>query len=1234
MRNKTTSRILAVLLSASLTIPAAGSFALTAAAVAASSWTVNAGDTAGSITQSASKAFDDAMKTYSGAKLTPVTCYASQVVAGYNYYFICTETSSDGNSSLKETVIYSDPSGTSTVSSVSDFSIDDYAKNYDLELPPYPASGNTAPISGNTRCELPQEAERVFNKCYEGLAGYSCTPWGYLGKKTDSTGTDYAFICQTYTVVANPDYYVSVVILHEDADGNAYCKSTYDLLGESSGYDTNSKISYEFSSWKPGYAQGKLYLHADKDATYKLYWADDQKALDGYYPIGELKLKAGSSGSIDLGYHTVIPANARYIIATTGSLNISDAYSVYKIPNAKRLDSASGDFLYSFSAYSDIHIDKGSGWYVNAESNFKQALKYSNSKGADYIVVSGDCVTNDSGPDKEWDAYTKILSKSEYVNPVWESDGNHDLRQDVSSGLKSFIKGSGTDGSKSGKSYFYKIEKNTGDMFIFMSLELSKSPQKEEVFSDEQIAWVNDLIENNYSSRNIFLVQHAPIKGFGAGDRMTKPYYGGLMKQDLKSTKKFKEILEKYPNIVFLSGHTHEDYVMDYNYSNENETAANMIHTPSLAGSTMPNSSDTGLERNGGKGFNSQGYFVEVYENEIVFYGANITEGKIYPKYSYIMEGSRTSDCPVINAVPEEYPEPVGQTVDLTQELSRVSSILSSNYKYASYDSYQALKKYYYHYKTASVCDPRVIDIFEQKIKDLEKYIGTVSTPTLYDTYYFTNNKKWSSVYAYAWNGSNKNAEWPGVKLSKVGTNSYNEDIYRVSLGGTDKYNKIIFNSGSNSNQTVDIMLDNYSSNGFYIKGSENGKYTVGNYSYDPQGRDQLTLLYYIKDEHGWSDMDASFTCGSDGVYSIKYDADSSKTFSFCIYNKTTNEYYCVPDSVRYDFETGKTSTYSMDKMSSRGKSVTIDGMSNNTGLEISFDKSTKKVTVKCSGTPEVPELINRSYIETESAMLGESFIVRFDAEGGTGDYRYSVSYKESADADWIYPASELVDDNITFKLDKAGEYPVKLAVRDNSGTVAVKETVVTVVASEELKNLSTVSSKNIALGDTVTLTAAAEGGTAPYRYALMYKKATSSTWTKIGTKYGTASTGSFKPGKAVVYDVMINVKDSTDKVKSKSFKINVSAPLKNTSTISATTVKAGQTVTLSGSATGGTAPYKYALMYKKASSNTWTKIGTKYGTASTGSFKPGKAVPYVIMINVKDSSGTIKSKTFNLTVE
>lgn len=64
---------------------------------------------------------------------------------------------------------------------------------------------------------------------------------------------------------------------------------------------------------------------------------------------------------------------------------------------------------------------------------------------------------------------------------------------------------------------------------------------------------------------------------------------------------------------------------------------------------------------------------------------------------------------------------------------------------------------------------------------------------------YCENEAGWSAVYAYMWNSeSDKNHEWPGVKMTNIGGN-----IWRYEF--TKNYAKIIFNVGSNQTQTGDM---------------------------------------------------------------------------------------------------------------------------------------------------------------------------------------------------------------------------------------------------------------------------------------------------------------------------------------------------------------------------------------------------------------------------------------------
>ena len=89
-------------------------------------------------------------------------------------------------------------------------------------------------------------------------------------------------------------------------------------------------------------------------------------------------------------------------------------------------------------------------------------------------------------------------------------------------------------------------------------------------------------------------------------------------------------------------------------------------------------------------------------------------------------------------------------------------------------------------------------------------------------TYYFRNDKNWSTVHAYVWDEGNGNMEylgqWPGKEMTKEG------DLWKVSFKTSNEVvtPKIIFNGGSDSNKTDNFAAVNngiYRFSGFDVEG-------------------------------------------------------------------------------------------------------------------------------------------------------------------------------------------------------------------------------------------------------------------------------------------------------------------------------------------------------------------------------------------------------------------------------
>lgn len=307
--------------------------------------------------------------------------------------------------------------------------------------------------------------------------------------------------------------------------------------------------------------------------------------------------------------------------------------------------------LYSFGVLSDIHLKDSS--YGTDESyslsDYERALTFYKNNNVEFVSVTGDIIALNRTPDgdkvsahNEWVSELKLFKQynSTYFNkPVYAVTGNHDANPNGyyvqvnnsnkdTEGLNINIIADGYDGSKSAETVYkeltgqdlnYVVERGD-DVFIYSSMYYWYYAKFNRV---EDAEWLETQLEK-YSDKRVFLFFHLPLKDtleFTGGNQSS--FYG--TPNGFQSNYLMDQLVKKYKNVIWFSGHTHYDIALESTYGEDvymyqSGDSMTMIHTPSCSHTRIPNGNSYSNVHNG-----SQGYLVDVYDDKIVVKGINFT---------------------------------------------------------------------------------------------------------------------------------------------------------------------------------------------------------------------------------------------------------------------------------------------------------------------------------------------------------------------------------------------------------------------------------------------------------------------------------------------------------------------------------------------------------------------------------------------------------------------------------
>lgn len=187
-------------------------------------WAIPEDPAAAELPEDVQKAMDNFAENY-GDDLIPMAYYGNQVTEEMNYGLLC---KSKSDNELQTVILQQRSNGNVDGADINTFNIGDYTQGDGADPAAEPMAGGWNVAEDYTTTELPEEVQNAFDKAIAEFDGNDLVPMAYLGSQVVA-GTNYALLCHSTLVTADPVSSIQVVTIYEDLDGNCSITNVYTL---------------------------------------------------------------------------------------------------------------------------------------------------------------------------------------------------------------------------------------------------------------------------------------------------------------------------------------------------------------------------------------------------------------------------------------------------------------------------------------------------------------------------------------------------------------------------------------------------------------------------------------------------------------------------------------------------------------------------------------------------------------------------------------------------------------------------------------------------------------------------------------------------------------------------------------------------------------------------------------------------------------------------------------------